>query len=147
MTESQSQSLDTIARSVQELTVLAQALSDGLQQQITRAGVIQRWIAGVVIVLVLFGGVIGFQVAELKRLTLVAAANRADITTNQEHIAGIQRTVNAEVLCPLFVMFLRSHRPEHPEAQRDPQAYEEAFEVLEHGATTLGCAQTRRGRQ
>lgn len=139
MTEKQQDSLDSIAKSVARLTGLAQALAEGLQAQIVKAARIQRAVGAVVVALALGAGVIGYQVAKLKQLGDVAAENG-------RHIAEIQERTSGQVLCPMWEMFLGSYRADHPEAVRDPKAYEQAFSVIEAGAATLGCKKTTRGR-
>lgn len=146
MTPEQQHSLESIARSVRELTTLAQALTEGLQQQIAKGARMSRALAAVVVGLALGAGVIGYQVAELRRLAQVATENRAQITRNQEGIAALQERTSREVLCPLWELFLASYNPNSTNARESPLNYDDSFAVIERGAVTLGCAKTRRGK-
>lgn len=144
----------SITRSVNDLAVTTRALSSGHARSIR----VTWW---VVAALALLAFVLTYQVLKLRRLAIVATENRAQIQANQDaldvaqrrsdanqvNIAELQERTSAQVLCPMWQLFLKSYNPERPDAKMDPKAYEDAFVVIEAGAETLGCAVTKRVRR
>lgn len=75
-------------------------------------------------------------------LTIVAAflfndqrATSSRLDEQQARSVQVQR----EVLCPLWVIFLKSYDPKSPAALRDPAAYEANFRTIRRGVAILDC--------
>lgn len=78
-------------------------------------------------------------------LTVTSVFMGIRVDNNSKNIAEIQRQTSSDVLCPLWVRFLRAYNPDSPSAQADPFGYEQSYREIERGATVLGCRQTTRG--
>lgn len=131
--------LISITRSVNDLAVTTQALSDGNVKQIARQRRITRWLAFISALkaLVIIG--LAVLVVRLQRLADLAAENSA-------RIAEVQARTSVEVLCPLWELFLKSYNPNSTAARESKLNYDESFRVIEIGAERLGCAVTKRGK-
>lgn len=59
-----------------------------------------------------------------------------------EHAIRAQSQLRAEVLCPLYGIFIGSYDPKTRDNNPDPQArekYEDAFVKIRHGWQVMGC--------
>lgn len=67
------------------------------------------------------------------------------VNNNSNDLRIVQSKVSTDALCPLYDIFLDAYAPKSPQALANPKAYDDAFVVIERGATALGCAHHTRG--
>lgn len=130
--------INELTQSVEELSALSQEISVAQAGQIKRVQKLQGWL---MVALVTVAVAAGFAIWAALKLEEANAA----IADNQKTISEIQVAVSADVLCPLYDIFLDSYRPNSPQAKEDPELYERSFDVIENGARALKCTDTTRG--
>ncbi len=69
----------------------------------------------------------------------------ARVNNNSNSISKLQSQTSSDVLCPLWIRFLRAYNPKSPSALADPDGYEQSYHEIERGARILECTQTTRG--
>lgn len=117
-------SIIELDKSVAELT-----RNQALQLASTRRGITYLW--GLMILIV--------------ALAAASIFTGIRVDNNSRNIAKIQRQNSSDVLCPLWVRFLRAYNPDSPSAKADPVGYEQSYMEIERGAIILRCRQTTRG--
>ena len=78
-------------------------------------------------------------------LTIAGVFIGIRVDNNSRNIAEIQRQNSSDVLCPLWIRFLRAYNVDSPSSKMDPRGYELSYQEIERGAKILGCKQTTRG--
>lgn len=64
------------------------------------------------------------------------------VVWNNYRINAVQERTSNEVLCPLYVLFLKSYHPEAQPPEKLPE-YEASFEVIRESYTALDCKATQ----
>ena len=75
-------------------------------------------------------------------LVVVLVGLTAFVAASARHTANEQEQLRAEVLCPLYSIFLGAYDPKTRDKNPDPQArqkYEDAYAKIRSGWDVMGC--------
>lgn len=131
---------------LRHLSEVVHHLSSGLDGQLLKLRRTQAVLAVTLALTLALAVSNRMQVVETARVAELAGENQRHIAQNQQRLDVVQHAINADVLCPLYGLFLDSYRPESPQAKENIARYESAFGVIEQGAVALGCQHVTRGR-